>query len=156
MAGGLFNRPFTFNMKCVFYALFNMVLLMVKPEFTSTTSQYITLTAVFAASYVLMAWYDAYFECSSLLFQRGSASLLSTLKPEAPAVSDYEPDDDSEHKKHHLLVYLLHIFIVAPLLLYIGLQKQATPAQIYPVLVATAVLTALYHGAKMLFSSSLT
>ena len=61
MAGGLFKRPFTFNLKCIIFSIICMSLLLIKPTFKNNYYLYFTLFLVFVIAYVAMAWYDYYF-----------------------------------------------------------------------------------------------
>ena len=49
----------------------------------------------------------------------------------------------------HSLVYLFHILVIAPLLFYIGYMKEKVPSQLYVILMAMAVVIALYHSFKL-------
>lgn len=43
------------------------------------------------------------------------------------------------------VVNLIHIFLVAPLLIYIGYQQELTPTLLYQVLMVLGVLVLGYH-----------
>jgi hypothetical protein len=47
-------------------------------------------------------------------------------------------------------INLFHILVVAPLLLYVGYNKGATPEFIFTLLIIMAVLVLLYHGYRYL------
>jgi hypothetical protein len=46
------------------------------------------------------------------------------------------------------LVILFHLVVVAPLFLFVGFQRAATPDWLYHVLFAMGLLVGLYHGYK--------
>ena len=46
-------------------------------------------------------------------------------------------------------IYIFHIFLVAPLLLYVGIQRDATPGWLFGLLGVLAAVIFLYHGAKV-------
>ena len=52
MAGGLFGRPFAFNLKCIVFSIICMILFLYKPEFSNNYSRYITLFLIFVVAYV--------------------------------------------------------------------------------------------------------
>lgn len=54
---------------------------------------------------------------------------------------------DNEHKKAKLkYIYLFHIFIVASLFIYVGMNKKNIPEQLYNGLLGLGGLVSLYHG----------
>ena len=52
MAGGLFDRPFAFNMKCIVFSIISMALFLYKPAFKNQYYLYFTLFIIFVVSYV--------------------------------------------------------------------------------------------------------
>ena len=48
MAGGLFGKPFSINLKCYFFTYCNGTILY-KPEFKSNISLYLTLLVIFGS-----------------------------------------------------------------------------------------------------------
>jgi hypothetical protein len=158
MAGGLFGRPFAINLKCILFAVVCIALFLCKPTFQSNWTLYGSLFAVFVVAYVAMAWYDYFFDCRVLPFERGRYSLTGLLKPEAGRDRDRDRDPTRvpagqlaavSRTRHHSLVFFAHLLLVAPLLLYIGVYRERVHAAVYPVLVVLAVATALYHGGKL-------
>ena len=79
MAGGLFGRPFTINIKCVIFSILCMALFLYKPNFTSEILKYLTLFIIFVVAYVAMAWYDFYFDCRVLPLERENTVLQGFL-----------------------------------------------------------------------------
>ena len=150
MSGGLFGRPFVLNIKCIIFSLIIMILFLYKPTIKSNLVLGITLIIIFVISYVALAWYDYYYECRLLPLQRGSKSLTGLLKPEPHSQKQI---DHSNTKKGNMLIYLSHIIFIVPLLLYISYYKNKVNKFIYPILIALAVFTLIYHGGAMLQGS---
>lgn len=48
----------------------------------------------------------------------------------------------------YFLVAIFHVIVVAPALIYVGIQRAATPDWMYTVLIAFGILVLLYHGFK--------
>jgi len=48
----------------------------------------------------------------------------------------------------HIVLSLFHIFFVVPFFLYIGLQRSATPNEIFTTLLILGIVLTLYHGYK--------
>jgi hypothetical protein len=46
----------------------------------------------------------------------------------------------------HILLYIFHLAVVAPLFLYVGLQRDAVPDFVFTILGVMAASIALYHG----------
>lgn len=151
MAGGLFGKEFTFNIKCIIFSLICMGLFMYKPTFSNNYTLYGTLFLIFTISYVAMAWYDYYFDCSILPLKKGEASLQQYLKPEA-----HEPEKqkdwicDEDKNRRMILIYLSHILFIVPLIGYVGIYKGKVNESVYPILIVVAVFTLLYHGLHLI------
>ena len=150
MAGGLFGKPFSINLKCVIFSLIAMGLFLYKPEFKSNISLYLTLLVIFAVAYVAMAWYDYYFDCQIIPLERGSKSITGLFKPPLHEREKSEEKKKVEMSRKAYLIYFSHILFIAPLVAYVGIYKTKSNPAIYPVLVALAVFTILYHGGHLL------
>ena len=157
MAGGLFGRPFAVNPKCVAFAIVVIAALLACPRFPTPGAKLACLVAVFVASYVAMAWYDHFFDCGTLPLKRGPAwGPTQVFKP--PAHRPEEQNREDVHaggEKRAQLVYGMHLIIIAPLLGYVALKGARAPKQTWTLLGALAVLTAAYHGGRLLQGSSL-
>ena len=81
MAGGLFGRPFTFNVKCIIFSMICMALFLYNPNIKNPYILYGTLFFIFTVAYVAMAWYDYYFNCDLLPLRKGKYSLQQYVKP---------------------------------------------------------------------------
>ena len=150
MAGGLFGQPFILNIKCIIFSLIVMVLFLYKPNIKSNLTLALILFGIFVISYVALAWYDYYYNCLLLPLQRSKWSLTGLFKPDKHSQKQI---DKSNTKRGHMLIYLSHIIFIVPLLLYISYYKQSVNIFIYPILMALAVFTLLYHGGAMLQGS---
>jgi len=47
---------------------------------------------------------------------------------------------------HYLLIVVFHVIFVAPLLLWVGFNRAATPEWIYNLLFGLGILVLVYHG----------
>ena len=150
MAGGLFGKPFSLNIKCIIFSLICMTLFLYKPHFNSNYSLYFTLFLIFVISYVALAWYDYYFDCRILPLKRGTISLTGLFKPPM-----HEPDkqnndssngNGNEQKSHQILIYLSHILFIVPLITYIAIYRKKVNKLVYPILGVLAIFTLAYHG----------
>ena len=155
MAGGLFGKPFALNPKCIVFSIIVMILFMYKPSFSNNISLGITLFIIFVISYVAMAWYDAFFDCRILPLQRGEISFTGLFKPSAhqPEKQIEYKMDSNDMKKHNIFIYLSHLILVVPLLVYIGIYKKKINPLTYPILIVLAIFTAGYHGTHVLYMS---
>ena len=81
MAGGLFDKPFVINEKCIVFSLICMALFLYKPNFQNSYMLYFALIIIFIIAYVAMAWYDFYFDCKLLPLKKGEISLTGLFKP---------------------------------------------------------------------------
>ena len=151
MAGGLYkDRPFAFNVKCIIFSLMCMALFLYCPnKKTAEWKRYVALFVVFVVSYVAMAWYDHFFDCRTLPLRRGTASITGTLKPYVAGDSSGSSDSDSRPSELRL-IYLSHVLIIVPTLVYIALRKRKASRIVYPLLGVVSFMTLLYHGNKLI------
>ena len=148
MAGGLFGRPFTMNVKCIIFSMVCMALFLYKPTFKTNYALYLTLFIIFTVAYVAMAWYDYYFDCDILPLRKGKYSLQKHIKPRAhrPQKQINHEDQPIDSQAHHYLIYASHILFIVPLLAYLALYRKSVNPIVYPLLGVLAVFTLLYHG----------
>ncbi len=154
MAGGLFGRPFVLNEKCIIFSIIIMALFLYKPNIKSNLMLGIVLFGIFVVSYVAMAWYDYYFGCDILPLKRGELGVTEIFKPgahEKKQKTHEETTIDSTRKS--ILIYVSHIILVVPLLLYIAYYRGKVNPLTYPILVVLAVMTAMYHGIHLMLVS---
>ena len=55
---------------------------------------------------------------------------------------------------YHQIVYLIHIFFVAPLFIYVGLKKDKVDKRLFEFLVVLGVVVLLHHGYRLYKSFS--
>jgi hypothetical protein len=156
MSGGIFpGYPFTLNIKCIIFALIIMALYSFRPPTLSMTNNLFVYFIIFVIAYVAMAWYDYFFGCSQLPLQRGSMSFTGQFKPpmhEAAKQGEHLMTEQ-EVSKNHTLIYALHAIIIVPFLAYIGFRRGNVPDWTYPLLIALAAFTLVYHGVRLMTSS---
>ena len=156
MSGGLFpDYPFTLNIKCIVFSLLIMIIYTYKPPSLSTIASLIVYFLIFVVSYVSLAWYDYYYGCSQLPLQRSNAGITQYFKPPV-----YDKERQEEHMfsqkeidKNNTVIYAMHLLLIVPLLLYIGIGKGKVSKSIYNILIALAGFTAVYHGFRLLSTS---
>ena len=143
MAGGLFGRPFAANPKCVAFSLIVIALFIANPSGLGGIGKVVSCVALFVIAYVGMAWYDYYFDCQAVPLERGKGP-TSALKPPAPA-QQQKPDA----RKQRTIIYALHLLIIAPILGFVAWRGRKAPKGTWLLLGVLAVMTAAYHGAKL-------
>ena len=154
MAGGLFGKPFALNIKCIIFSLLIISLFLYKPRFSNNYILYGTLFTLFVISYVLMAWYDYFFDCRILPLRKGEYSWQSLIKPAAHVPNkQIEWDCEKDNNAKKILVYLFHIILITPLIAYVAVYKTKVNPIIYPILGVLAIFTLSYHGTFLLFTS---
>ncbi len=155
MAGGLFGRPFVLNEKCIVFSLICMALFLIKPTFKNQYLLYFSLFVIFVVAYVAMAWYDYYFNCDIVPLKRGTRSFTGLFKPPAHAPEKQEKDKDTklDNTRRHMLIYAMHILMIAPLLGYIAIYKNKINPITYPIMGVLALFTAGYHGSAIMLHS---
>ncbi len=160
MAGGLFkNYPFELNIKCVIFSTIIIALFFFQPPEMSLIWKCFIAVLLFVVAYVAMAWYDYKFECMKLALKRGSRGGLTTLLKPSPHVesqTDRSKDTTEEKELTMALINVYHIFILTPLLLYIGingLKGQKTEMMLQTsivLLIANFAFGILYHIVRVL------
>ena len=152
MAGGLFGRPFTFNVKCIIFSMICMALFLYKPNIKNQYILYGVLFIIFTVAYVAMAWYDYYFNCDLLPLKKGKYSLQQYIKPPAhkPKKQIEHKEEAVEKKMYRMLIYALHILFIVPILAYLALYKTKVNPMVYPLLGVLAMFTLGYHGVRLM------
>ena len=152
MSGGIFPKyPFVLNIKCIIFSLIIMILYSYCPPQHSYQANILIYFMIFVVSYVALAWYDYYYSCSQLPLQRSPWSLTSHFKP--PVTDDLKQTQfmmtPEEINKNNKSIYALHLLIIVPLLLYIGVKKNNSNPKVYDTLIALVVFTAIYHSSQL-------
>jgi hypothetical protein len=164
MSGGLFGRPFVLNIKCIIFALLVMLIFLYKPNITNPWILYTSLFIIFVIAYVVMAWYDYFYDCRLLPLKRNKYSLTGLFKPPphtSKQVVEYDSKNNrtlenpetyrrKENYRNKLVIYVSHIIIIVPLLLYVVIYKDKVNTMIYPILGVLVVFTLLYHGTSLI------
>jgi hypothetical protein len=155
MSGGLFpGYPFTLNIKCIVFSIIIMIIYTFRPPVLSLVPSLLVYFIIFVISYVALAWYDYYYACSQLPLQksRGGGGFTSYFKPPV-----HEPTKQNEHTftqteldKNNKVIFAMHLLLIVPILLFIGIKSDKTPKQAFYLLIVLAVFTAIYHGFRLL------
>ena len=153
MSGGLFpDYPFTLNIKCIIFSIIIMVIYTFRPPVLSLIPSLLIYFIIFVISYVALAWYDYYYACSQLPLQKSGIRTTDYLKP---PVYDKEKQighmfSEKEINKNNKTIYALHLLVIVPLILYIGIKSKKAPKEVFYLLIVLAVFTAVYHGFRLL------
>jgi len=132
-----------------------MIIYTYKPPSLSTIANSIVYFLIFVVSYVSLAWYDYYYGCSQLPLQRSNIGITQYFKP---PVYDKERQEghmfsQKEIDKNNTVIYAMHLVLIVPLLLYVGIEKGKVNKSIYTIILALAGFTAVYHGFRLLSTS---
>jgi hypothetical protein len=149
MSGGIFpGYAFTLNIKCIIFSIIIMIIYTFRPPILSLVPSLLVYFIIFVVSYVALAWYDYYYACSQLPLQRSSKGFTTYLKPPV-----HEPTKQNEHTftqkeldKNNKTIFALHLLLIVPILLFIGIKSNKTPKQAFYLLIVLAIFTAAYHG----------
>ena len=154
MSGGLFpGYPFTLNIKCIVFSIIIMIIYTFRPPILSLVPSLLVYFIIFVISYVSLAWYDYYYACSQLPLQKSSGGgFTSYFKPPV-----HEPTKQNEHTftqieldKNNKVIFAMHLLLIVPILLFIGIKSNKTPKQAFYLLIVLAVFTGAYHGFRLL------
>jgi hypothetical protein len=156
MSGGIFEGyPFTLNIKCIIFSLIIMLIYTYKPPVLGMFASLCVYFIIFVISYVSLAWYDYYYNCSQLPLQRGSIGITHHFKP--PVHDEVRQKDhmfsQEEIDKNSSTIYAMHLLLIAPLLLYIGYTQKRTKTQFFYILTVLAIFTMIFHGGRLISSS---
>lgn len=159
MSGGIFPEyPFTLNIKCIIFSVMIMMIYTFRPPVLSLIPSLFIYFIIFVVSYVALAWYDYYYECSQLPLQKSSVGVTPYLKPPA-----HEPEkqighlfSEKEINKNNQTIYALHLLLIVPILLYVGIKSNKTPKEAFYLIIVLAAFTSVYHGVRLLSVSHFT
>jgi hypothetical protein len=129
-----------------------MIIYTFRPPILSLIPSLVIYFIIFIISYVALAWYDYYYVCAQLPLQKSSVRFTDYLKP---PVYDKERQVDhmfsqKEIDKNNKTIYAMHLLIIVPILLFIGIKSNKTPKEAYFILLVLAVFTSVYHGFRLL------
>lgn len=151
MAGGIFpNYPFEVNAKCVIFSIIVIGLFFYSPPKMNNYWKSFTGFLLFVFAYVLMAWYDYKFECQKLALKKGTSpyGITGQLKPPAHTESQIDSSKMTQKEKslEWTLINILHLLIISPLFLYVGINKNESHPTTNILLIASFSFAILYHG----------
>lgn len=139
MAGGIFKRrPFYFNPKCVAFSFLTMLAYW---RLVRDPNPY-TMPIIAIGAYIAMAWYDKAYHCDAAL-ESTTAGMESD-----PTASDRVTTRTNSYMRW---VYLIHLLIIGPLLLYVGLRGNNADPRVHGAVLGMAVIAILYHGQKLVW-----
>lgn len=155
MAGGIFpNYPFELNAKCVIFSIIIIIIFFYCPPKMSLSLSIIISFLIFVIAYVAMAWYDYQFECIKLALKKGTSKygITGLFKPQAYSESQINSSKLSKEEKKldYILITLLHLCIIAPLFLYIGIQKDNSNPTSIIAIIMISLFAILYHSVRIL------
>ena len=139
MAGGIFvDQPFSLNPKCV---VFGVSLCLAYWNLPAKRNSWMILF-IFSLGYITMAWYDHMYKCQGKMYSGtspvGQAVITSTLKPQL--------EQERLQKRN---VYLFHMLVIAPLLIYVGFHGKKVDTRAYAPLLGVGILALAYHGYRL-------
>ena len=57
---------------------------------------------------------------------------------------------EKEINKNNKTIYALHLLIIVPILLYVGIKSKKTPQEPFYIIIVLAAFTSVYHGFRLL------
>jgi len=157
MAGGLFGRSFVFNIKCIIFSLLCILLFLINPSKIYNKKYLISiiLLIIFVLAYVLMAWYDYYYDCRILPLKKAKYSLTELIKPDAHILAKQVEyiDDMKDTRQRKIIIYLFHIILIIPLITYISYYQSKSHTVSFILLGVLTVFTLLYHSTELIYYS---
>jgi hypothetical protein len=156
MYGGIFtNRPFEFNLKCIVISLFLGISYWLSPAQSP-----IVLVLILVMSYLAISWYDHLYDCNPRM-KSGQYNPRSIFKPQDRDPNDMKNVPPPEYT-YLRLVYITHLFIIAPLVLYcaavgyIKTKDEGFNQFMFASLLSFGVLATLYHGFRIFYPRQVT
>lgn len=157
MYGGIFtNRPFEFNLKCIFISLFLGLAYWFSPK-----QNPIVLMLVLILSYLAISWYDYMYDCEPQM-KSGQYNPRSIFKYQGRDPNNMARVPPPEYT-YLRLVYVFHLFIVAPLVIYCGfVGYERTPKEntfdvyMFSTLAGVGILAAKYHSFRLVYPRQIT
>ena len=154
MAGGIFpNYPFELNPKCVIFSIIIIGLFFYKPPEMDYKIKLFISFILFVLSYVSMAWYDYKFDCQKLALKKSasSAGITGYFKP--PVYNEAQVDrsklSSEEIKLDRILISVYHLLILAPIFIYVGLNKNNSQPSSNILIIINFAFAILYHGVRL-------
>lgn len=160
MAGGIYvNKPFSFNLKCIVFAFTMVGLYWLISRFSYGKPNYWLFFLIFIIAYIAMAWYDYAYNCDDKLYSGttkgiGLSTFDSIFKPQLRNLDHKKDTVVNQEKAYQRNVYLFHILLVTPILLYVGIQGmrgKLNSSDWYAVLIVIGLGVLLYHGYRFFY-----
>lgn len=152
MYGGMFtDRPFEFNLKCIVISLFLGVAYWLSPK-----KNMIVLMIILIGSYIAISWYDYVYDCNPRM-ESGYLNPRTIFKNIPTATHSGSYPGNSEEAAYLRLVYLFHLFIAAPLMLYTGkvgheqFKDDSVKSLAFSSLFSMGALAFMYHGYRVFY-----
>tara|TARA_Y100000591_G_C21800355_1_gene681704 strand:- start:904 stop:1617 length:714 start_codon:yes stop_codon:yes gene_type:complete len=163
MAGGIFvDQPFHPNLKCIIFSIALMLAYWMLPQ-----KNPFMLPLIFVVAYVSMAWYDYMYNCDMKMYGGKYGGYLSSpFKPQRREQNEQQNEQQNKDDNKNLLkdqeskyrqkVNLLHILVINPIFIYIGYMGKKSNPLLFPLVLAIALITFIYHGARMFINRQVT
>ena len=156
MAGGIFpNYPFELNPKCIIFSIIIIGLFFYKPPELQIYWKLMIAFILFVLSYVGLAWYDYTFDCTTLALKKSTSPIGITGYFKPPSYTQSQTDKskltNNEKDLEWILISLVHLLIIAPLFLYVGMSKDVDTNEINNILlIVVFAFAVLYHGVRVI------
>jgi UDP-N-acetylmuramyl pentapeptide phosphotransferase/UDP-N-acetylglucosamine-1-phosphate transferase len=106
MSGGLFGTPLYINEKCIVFSVF-VLLVFWMPHPSFWQHDYILAFLLAMVAYVLMAWYDYWYDCTDKLGPTLLGALIGWAKP----YGGVPPETKPLPEKYKKIVGIFDLFI---------------------------------------------
>lgn len=137
-----------------------MIIFLYEPKIKRNMVLYPVLFLIFVLAYVAMAWYDYFYDCRVLPLKRNKKSFTGLFKPDPHSKKQYiknnriildkKSAEVQEDYRNKLIIYISHILVIVPIILYVAIYQNKVNKTVYPLIGILAVFTLLYHGASLI------
>jgi hypothetical protein len=156
MYGGIFSsNAFEFNLKCIVISLFLGLAYWLSPSQSP-----IVLIMILIMSYLAISWYDQLYDCSPKM-KSGQYTPRSIFKYQDRNPNDMQKVPPPEYT-YLRLVYVTHLFIIAPLVLYCSIvgyiksKDELFNQLMFSLLLSAGSLAVVYHGFRIIYPRQIT
>jgi hypothetical protein len=138
------KAPISPNIKCIIFAT---VIMMGYYLSAGKTANLLLLPVIFIVSYISMAWYDKRYNCSETLKSGSSVAMVDSIfKPSlGQQLNSGVLSPDEQKLAYQKNVYLFHMLLVAPILIYVGMNTVKTNKNVFALLLALGYGALIYH-----------
>lgn len=132
------------NLKCIVFAL--LIVLLYVASVKQREINWMLTPILFIVAYIGMAWYDETYNCGDKLYSGTSSpgSIVDSIFKPQRREGEYVEDQEAMYLRN---VYIFHLAIVAPFLIYISTIKDTRDIRILALVLAVAVIA--YHGFRL-------